>query len=308
MSAQVNNGKGFEWAVGLTLHLKTGFQIHDDAHSQANEVAFNGFTEKKKSDFLRSADVAVKHILEKECLLIKADIHGMIFFNSDSAGKNGDVRDVLITVKNKTIGISCKNNHKALKHPRLSGTANFIKDWGIDAAGCSDTYWSDVTPIFNQLTKIKNGSSGLALWKEIEDKPSRFYWPILDAWAGELNRVCSIDALHEAELCKAIISFVIGKFDFYKIVRTGKKRVVVEGFNLNNTLSTKQTKYPTCINAINNKNGGQYSKTIVFNHGYSINFRIHSAKSAVESSLKFDVKAIGFPEDGIYKQTFDIDK
>jgi len=50
------------------------------------------------------------------------------------------------------------------------------------------------------------------------------------------------------------------------------------------------------------------SKTVTFNRGYSINFRIHSASSKVESSLKFDVNAIGLPVNEIYQQTFDIAK
>jgi hypothetical protein len=47
---------------------------------------------------------------------------------------------------------------------------------------------------------------------------------------------------------------------------------------------------------------------VTFNRGYSINFRIHSASSKVESSLKFDVNAIGLPVNEIYQQTFDIAK
>jgi HaeIII restriction endonuclease len=308
MNMQTINGRAFEWAVGYTLQQKTKFQIEKNANSELNETAFNnsGFTEKKKLDFLKSAAVAVEHILTKEAIFIGSNKKGVISFNSDSTGQEGDVRDVLITVENKTIGISCKNNHNALKHPRLSGKANFIKDWGIDESGCSDEYWSKIIPIFNELAAIKKESNNLAQWKNLTDKAARFYWPTLDAWADELRRVCKIDTAHEVELCRTIISFIIGKFDFYKIIRKGKKRVVVQGFNLNKTLSTKQTKYPTCINAINNKNGGQYSKTIIFNHGYSINFRIHNAETLVIPSLKFDVKAIGLPVDDIYQQTFDI--
>lgn len=54
------------------------------------------------------------------------------------------------------------------------------------------------------------------------------------------------------------------------------------------------------------KNGGQYSKTIVFNRGYSINFRIHNSESKVTPSLKFDITAIGLPANEIYQQTFDL--
>jgi HaeIII restriction endonuclease len=306
MSAQTDNGRAFEWAVGVELHRLTKFQIQKNAFATNNQTAFDLAPTLKQNDLLNAANTAVKHILEKEKQFIGLNNIGEITFNSDAAGKQGDVRDILITINGKTIGISCKNNHKALKHPRLSGTINFIKVWGIDPEGCSSTYWDAVKPLFDELSKIKNDSNRTALWDDLNDKPNRFYWPVLDAWSEEINRVCAISQAKEQALCKTIISFIIGKYDFYKIIRQGKKRVIVQGFNLNNTLSTKKTKYPTCINVINKKNGTQYSKTIVFNHGYSINFRIHNAESLVTPSLKFDVKAIGLPADEIYQQTFDI--
>jgi hypothetical protein len=53
---------------------------------------------------------------------------------------------------------------------------------------------------------------------------------------------------------------------------------------------------------IDTKNGGQYSKTVVLNHGYSFNFRIHNKSKRVEPSLAFDVQAIGLPPE-IYTHT-----
>ncbi|MCC8397733.1 MAG: HaeIII family restriction endonuclease [Rickettsia endosymbiont of Labidopullus appendiculatus] len=306
MATQTNNGRAFEWAVGLVLKLQTNMSIEENAYSEINEKAFYEIADREKSDFLNAATIAVEHIMLKEKVFFESGNDGLISFNSDTVGKQGDVRDVLITINGKTFGISCKNNHKALKHPRLSRTANFIKEWGIDDSGCSDEYWVTASTIFDELAKIKNDSNGTALWKDVINKPSRFYWPILDAWSNEISRVCAISETKEVELCKTMISFIVGRFDFYKIIREGRKRVIVQGVNLNNTLSTKRTKHPTCINAINNKNGGQYSKTIVFNRGYSINFRTHNAESKVIPSLKFDITAIGLPANEIYQQTFDL--
>ena len=130
----------------------------------------------------------------------------------------------------------------------------------------------------------------------------------LYSWADEIKNLCEQSAEKQAQVCKSIIAYLVGKHDFYKVICEGQKRVLIQGFNFNNTLTTRKTKYPDSINAINSKNGGQYSKTVVFNHGYSINFRIHSASSKVESSLKFDVNAIGLPVNEVYQQTFDITK
>lgn len=46
---------------------------------------------------------------------------------SDDKGKLGDVRDVLAIrlLQKWEIGVSAKNNHKAVKHSRLSNTIDF---------------------------------------------------------------------------------------------------------------------------------------------------------------------------------------
>jgi len=306
MSTQTDNGRAFEWAVGAALKNSTGFNIDMNSFAINAQSAFNDIATKKQQTFEKAARLAVEHILNKENDFIRSGSNGIITFNSDKAGASGDVRDVLLAINGKVLGISCKNNHEALKHSRLSGTVDFIKKWGIDPSGCSSDYWNDARPLFNELKKIKTDSGGTTLWAEIDDKPTRFYWPILDAWADELKRVCNISPVKQAELCKAIIAYLVGKHDFYKVICEGSERVQIQAWNFNKTLATRNTKYPDCINAINNKNGGQYSKTLVFNHGYSINFRIHSASSRVEPSLKFDINAIGLPVNEVYQQTLDL--
>lgn len=306
MSKQTNNGRAFEWSVGMALKAETGFLIVKNAFSVNAQAAFAGLSEKKQHIFRLAAKIAVEHILNKESIFINSAHVGEISFNNDAAGARGDVRDIFLTINDKILGISCKNNHKALKHSRLSATLDFVKKWSIDSAGCSDHYWQSVTPLFNELKKIKMNSKGICLWNDIVDKAERYYWPLLDAWALELTRICEISSVKQRQLCKSIIDYLVGNHDFYKVICEGSERVQIQAWNFNKTLATKCTKYPDCINAINNKNGSQYSKTIVFNRGYSINFRIHSASSRVEPSLKFDINAIGLPTNEIYQQTLDI--
>jgi len=303
---QADNGRAFEWAVGYSLQRQTGATIIPSSFSKTAESSYDKMNKKMKNSFIKAADIAISHILEKEKAHITSSTDKKIEFNTDSAGKHGDVRDILLHVGGKVLGISCKNNHQALKHSRLSGARDFIKAWGIDASGCSVDYWAKIKPLFAKLTKLRKDSNGTMLWEELTDKANEYYWPLLDAWAEEIQSLCDQSTQKQAEVCKSIISYLVGKHDFYKVICEGQKRVSIQGFNFNNTLATRKTKYPDSINAINSKNGGQYSKTIVFNHGYSINFRIHNASSRVESSLKFDINAIGLPVNEIYQQTFDI--
>ena len=305
---QTDFGRAFEWAVGYSLSNLTSAPIIESNFSKIAKTSYGKINDKTKNSFIKAADIAISHILEKEKSLIESSSDKRIEFNTDSAGKNGDVRDVLLHVGNKILGISCKHNHQALKHSRLSGRCDFVKAWGIDANGCSADYWNQIKPLFAKLTKLRKDSNRTMLWNDVTDKANEYYWPVLDAWANEIKNLCTQGLEKEAEICKSIILYLIGKHDFYKVICEGKKRVSIQAFNFNNSLSTKKTKYPDSINAINSKNGGQYSKTVTFNRGYSINFRIHSASSKVESSLKFDVNAIGLPVNEIYQQTFDIAK
>lgn len=303
---QSDFGRAFEWAVGSAISELTGAQIVSSPFANNAKNSYEKMTEKAKNSFKIAAKIATKHILEKEVILVNSSPDKKITFNTDAAGKHGDVRDVLLIIGNKVLGISCKNNHQALKHSRLSGICNYINTWGIDENGCSESYWAKVKPLFANLTKLRKDSNRTMLWDEVPDKANAYYWPVLDAWAEEISNLCQQSSEKQEDVCKAIISYLVGKHDFYKVICEGQTRVAVQGFNFNNSLSTKRTKYPNSIIAINNKNGGQYSKTIVFNHGYSINFRIHSASSRVESSLKFDINAVGLPVNEVYQQTFDI--
>jgi hypothetical protein len=303
---QTESGRAFEWAVGCSLSKITGAPIVPSAFSEIAVASFVKVKVETQNSFIKAADIAILHILEKEKTLLASSKDQKIIFNTDVAGKHGDVRDILLYVGDKVLGISCKHNHHALKHSRLSGKCDFIKAWGVDESGCSDEYWGKVKPLFAQLTKLRKDSKQTMLWNDIADKANEYYWPVLDAWGQEIQRLCNESAEKQADVCKSIISYLVGKHDFYKVICERQTRVSIQGFNFNKSLATRKTKYPDSINAINSKNGGQYSKTIVFNHGFSINFRIHSASSSVEPSLKFDVNAISLPINEVYQQTFDI--
>lgn len=304
-ATQTETGRAFEWAVGRSVTSLIGCRLIESNFSKLAKLCYEEkISDKKRNAFDVAADLAVRHILNKE--KIERDPDATLEFNSDKAGQKGDVRDVILKYSGKSIGISCKSNHEALKHSRLSAKLDFISKWGLSDAGCSTEYWDQIKPIFAELASIRKNSGGTALWEDLESKPERFYWPLLDAWEQEINRVISANPDKEADFCKRLITYLIGRFDFYKVMCKGSKRVEIQAFNFSGNLATRKTNFPTDINVINKKNGGVYSKTIVFNHGFSINFRIHNASSRVEASLKFDINAIGLPSGEVYQHTLDI--
>ena len=50
--------------------------------------------------------------------------------------------------------ISAKNNHRAVKHSRLSNKINFGEKWlGVS---CSDNYFKEINPIFDMLASLRS--------------------------------------------------------------------------------------------------------------------------------------------------------
>jgi hypothetical protein len=306
MADNVINGKAFEWAVSKAATEISDFKITVSPNSEQAKYYYESkIDNKKRSAFDRSALVCIRHIFEKENLFDIDTSSGLIRFNTDRSGEDGDVRDLVLELNDKNFGISCKSNNKDFKHSRFSHKLDFISKWGIDSRGCSKEYWDSVLPLFNELQEIRASSGGTALWKNMHNKPERFYWPFLNAWVEEIRRVSGASPEKGAEVCRNLILYIVGKYDFYKIINS-RRQSLVQAFNFGKSLNTSKTKFPTLINSINDKNGSQYSKTITFNHGFSFNFRVKNGDSDVKPSLKFAVGAIGLPQSEVYQQTFDI--
>lgn len=295
-STQVENGKAFEFAVAKSFSELLDVQILASPSSKNAQESYKKVDEALRLRFDDASKKSARHIIEKEEILRNEATS--IWLASDSLGQDGDVRDVIVNCGDKKIGFSCKTNHAAFKHSRLSGKADFIKSWGINDLGCSNDYWNKVKPIFTELSIIRKESAATALWKIEPDVANRFYWPILDAFESEINRL-SQDPSTQAETASRLVSYIVGFQDFYKIV-VRKDVVELQAFNLGGTLSVTKTRLPNQIIGIDRLNGGQYSKTIRLNRGFTFNFRIHSASSRIEPSLKFDVTAISLPPSEIY--------
>lgn len=295
-STQVENGKAFEFAVAKSFLELLNVPILASPSSKTAQESYEKVDEALRLRFDDASKKAASHIFEKEEILRNEATS--IWLASDSLGQTGDVRDVIVNCGDKKIGFSCKTNHTAFKHSRLSGKVDFIRSWGINETGCSNDYWRQVKPVFEELTKIRKESAATALWKIQPDVANRFYWPILDAFESEINRL-SKDPSTQAETASRLVSYIVGFQDFYKIV-VRKDVVELQSFNLGGTLSVTKTRLPNHIIGIDRLNGGQYSKTIRLNRGFTFNFRIHSASSRVEPSLKFDVTAISLPPSEIY--------
>ena len=298
-TSQVDNGKAFEYAVAEALSTALDVPIVENQEFLRTKSSYEKVLQKLQDRFPVAASLAIQHIIEKESANLSSKQPQSIWIASDSMGQKGDVRDVIVKCSDYEIGISCKTNHDDFKHSRLSGTANFVKKWGLDPEGCSQDYWDAVKPLFAELKEIRKTSGAKALWSDQKDVPNRFYWKVLDAFEAELLRLTAPGSPRASEVTKNLISYIIGNHDFYKVI-SRPDQVEIQGFNLIGTLAVSKTRYPEHVIGIDRLDGGQYSKTVRFNRGFTFNFRIHSASSRVEPSLKFAVSAISLPPSEIY--------
>lgn len=317
---QTIQGKAFEYAClnSFVQKLRKENKSIQISESKAYKTAFDSFnqlSDEEKNVYNLAAETAVKIIFPLEPKLSNEDndIPLLLSISSDSIAKgaSGDVRDIIcIRMKsNWEIGFSCKHNHQALKHPRITEAKDFGKAW-LDYP-CSSSYIENMERIIKPLEELQKKN---ICWRDIPDKIDRFYVPILKEITREFKSIC--DKHNDAP--RRLLSYFFGSQDFYKIISLEKdKQTKVVAFNMNGTLNTpsksiksiykvKKIHYPTRLVDIRFKeNNGEQSKTtisIIFDGGWQIDMRLHNADSKVKiTGLKFDVQLAGQPND-IYQQ------
>lgn len=306
MPSQEIAGKAFEYACIKVLFDKlrtqTDVQLLEDVNFNNTRSAFEQLTESEKEEHLLAALRGVEIITPLEPNLAFPDINEPLILSiqSDKKGQKGDVRDVLCVrnAKGWDIGLSCKNNHEAVKHSRLSRTIDFGKAWlGYSV---SENYKNTITPLFDELDELK---SKKVRWAEIDKKDEKFYIPLLKAFVEELS---SLNTLY-SDVPEKLLNYLLGRNDFYKVIKHTKERTTeVKPFNIYGTLglSTKvqkeiykitRLKMPTEILKMDFKKNSTNTVQIICDNGWTLSLRIHNASEWVEPSLKFDIQLVGVP-------------
>ena len=299
------NGKAFEYACLITLRERLGHQnviIRDDRPYITAQSAYNRIETQLRENMMLAAQAAYRiiFVLEPQIYNNRHNDPIILSLQSDAKGIAGDVRDLLCIRQQDRweIGISCKHNHKALKHSRLSQTIDFGNEWfGL---GCSEEYFDDIEPLFEELNQLHNDG---AMWGDVENKAERFYVPVLNAFISELIRLYEI---HGQIIPYALLSYLIGRHDFYKVIsQINTRNTQVQAFNIRGslnrnwrdtrTVSLNRTPLPTRIHHVDFKPGSNTTIEITCDNGWAVSLRLHSAESQVIPSLKFDVNFIGVP-------------
>ncbi len=312
-------GKAFEFAClnALCSQLEREGVIHRVIRDESYRIGAASFRKAKDEGMFNSlmaaATAAVGIIMPLEPMLLRRDGMMDVGLQPDSKGIGGDVRDIVCVRKdlNWQMGFSCKHNHNAVKHSRLSATIDFGEEWmGIP---CSKDYFNTVVPIFNELRDMRDTAwrnrTKVPLWSELPDKFGRYYMPILRAFLDELRYIDSTNSGVPGKM----VQYLIGRQDFYKIIsEDSTKTVRVEAMNIHGTLNREApdkkpavkvpvVKLPTRFVRMDFAPGVSNTVKIVCDNDWSLSMRIHNASSQVEPSLKFDVQLDAMPAD-IYSQ------
>lgn len=230
---------------------------------------------------------------------------------ADKAGQTGDVRDVLAirSLQKWEIGISAKNNHRAVKHSRLSNDIDFGKKW-LDFP-CSVDYFKEINPVFNNLAKLRTASKATQKWDTLGDYHTSVYVPVLNAFKAELLR---LDKENLGIVAERLVEYLIGNQDFYKVIK-GKNKVEIQAYNLHGTLNLpfenikpkakiQRLKLPNRLIEVVYQDNSQTTLLVTLNEGWQISFRIHNASSRIEPSLKFDINLVSAPHSLFSNQLF----
>lgn len=313
MATQTQKGKAFEYACLKALYdqLSRDQEVlteETEAYHTA-KVFYEELDAITTNKMDKAARAALKIITRLEPQLENSDGNSPLYLKiqEDAKGIAGDVRDVVCGRRQKDweIGFSCKHNHTAVKHSRLSGTIDFGLMW-FDKA-CTDTYFEQIQPIFQMLSELRDQE---IKWREVKQKDDTVYVPLLNAFVEELRR---LEQQHPEEIPAALISYLLGKNDFYKVItQDSKKLTTIQAYNLLSSLNKSakqvkptvkvhQLKLPAKFYDISYKEKSKNTIIVTCDGGWALSFRIHNASTYVEPSLKFDVQLIGVPQ-GLHTQ------
>lgn len=303
---QTRNGKAFEYAMldalyGVCVENQEVVREGSPSLNVAREC-FENQSQPEKDRMRLAADCAARLFIRMEPQLVNPLNNRplVLKIQEDRRGQAGDVRDIITLRTNNDweIGISCKHNHYATKHSRLSPTIDFGDEWL--GHSCSNDYFTEIHPYFEEMRVLKNNH---VKWRDVNAKADRFYVPVLTAFINELTRITNE---HE-DAASNLVKYLIGRNDFYKVISDERRQTTtIQGFNFNGTLNraaggiqpqirVHNLVLPTRAYRISMKPNSNTTVIVECDNSWSFAMRIHNAETYEEESLKFDVRLSGAP-------------
>lgn len=277
--------------------------------------------EKNENNYDRAAKVAAAYLRMTEPIIKKPDgLFAVLSAMPDNAGVKGDVRDICFVVysdKKRTsiireLGISCKNNHEAVKHPRITEEPDFAKEWTQGEFTCSQEFLTKMLEIQKVIEKYQEKYN---TWSEVDEKMDTVYLPIVMAFVAELRRLgmvpegaSDLEKQRAGKFSKLFFEYMFGTRDFYKFIKDDKaKATTVYPYNLHGSLmktykGIKNEQAVPCVTMpeeiveVRVKPNSKTTMEIFFDQ-WIISMRLHNADASIrKTSLKFDVQIKAQPK------------
>ena len=299
-------GRGFEYIfiteLKKSVEQTRPVEIKDTPEYANVKDKWDSCTLEEKNNLRFSAIAGIEELYSMEPLILNDGKDLLeLSIQPDSAGEQGDVRDVLLIRRGISweIGVSLKHNHEAAKHSRLSRNLDFANSWFQEP--CTPQFWNDIASVFEYTENQRQLNK---TWSDLgNDKIKKVYMPLLKAFVDEINRQYSD---HGTEIPKKMVEYLLGKYDYYKVVgKDSTGETLIEVFNMNGTLNQyKKTKprvvlpvavLPKRIVHIGIIPDSTNKVEIILDKGWAFTFRIHNASTKVENSVKFDIQLEGKP-------------
>lgn len=302
--SEERSGTAFEYALAVAVEKGTSARIMAGPALNRTKEKFTQLPPSKQKQLNRCADQAATYLISVDKRLASKKDMAILFNSSREAQTHHDVRDIIIESSSFTVGISCKVNNLDLRHSRLSGTVDFVKEWGLKGTGASPTYWQGVEPIFHKLREMK---AQRLRWDDVYPgdlkqrnlkKLDAIVAPVLDAWEDELISLIGTERALAAKLTR----YLLGSKSYWKVVakvpilESTRSKVNVQSFNLEGDMPGDPLRMPSKILRCAIKPGSAARERLVTcDNEYVFGFRLHTAESDVVPSLKFAVKGRQLP-------------
>jgi len=302
-----NNGRAYEFIALHTLYEAISearfCEIVNNSSYVAAHNAWNTLDANMQGLYALSAKSFVRTLFALEPNIVEPTNDALeLYIQTDDHGKEGDVRDIVIrrTQIQWEVGLSLKHNHMAVKHSRLSSKLDFGQKWYN--VKCSQSYWSDIAPVFAYLEAEKTKGT---YFSALPNKEDDVYVPILKAFMEEVARQVDTDGM----IPRKLVEYLLSRYDFYKIISIDRKRLTtIQSFNMYGTLNRESRvakpeivvpilPLPTTLLHMCFKPQSKTTILMTFDNGWQFSFRIHNAEDRVTTSLKFDVQIVGMPTD-----------
>ena len=131
-----NQGRAYEYICLTTLNSEINkirrAIILENSAFYASQKAWNIIPPTLQLLLKQGANAVVSTIFDMEPMILEKSSDVLdLMIQTDNEGKEGDVRDILISRKDVKweIGLSLKHSHFAVKHSRLGKNLDFGKRW-----------------------------------------------------------------------------------------------------------------------------------------------------------------------------------